>query len=423
MTTAHPSPSPPDPFAEDPAAGGVQISKSRSRLIVEEFLANSAHYPAANIFLELLLEGPRAYLFGVDFYAILLAACVQAIVIGTGTYLGRNWQFLGNLVGPALYTAIEFSFEGMGFFNGPHHIAYWIFALSIGSMRQIRYGNTSGPTAYLATILEGLLRASIFLVMYAIFEALNDNQTLSVTVFLSENTHTYVATVLPLLGLLLGAAAVNADIYESRLTETADRLKAISSWSWGPKLVAASIENPDILQLTRQDRTVLFMDIRGFTAWSETKDPQTVVTVLNDLFAQSERSLQDQDIVRAKHIGDELMLVLGEDVDAIDIATTVARTAAGVLVPHGLSVGIGVHRGPVIEGLMGGENVRSYDVIGDTVNTAARLCGAAGPFEILASEAIVTPDSRAPSTEVRELSLKGKSAPMTVAVIDTREPR
>jgi len=406
-----------DPFSAAGDQNQNPLGKSRNRLILEEFLSNSAHYPLANIFLEILLEGPRAYLLAIDFYAIILAACVQAAVIGSAEHRGRNWQFLGNFVGPALYTVIEVGFEGTAFLNSPHHIAYWVFAFLIGGLRQYRHSRPDGFGVRLATIGENVLRAGIFLVMYAIFESISGNQALSVTDFLTEKSHIYVAIVLPLLGVLLGAAAVNTNIFQSRLTETARRLHTISAWSWGPRLVAASIEDPNILRLARRERTILFMDIRGFTAWSEEREPKIVVELLNRLFAAAEHALDDRDVVRAKHVGDELMLVLSENADDLAVARSLAQAAQQALQPSGLSVGVGLHRGPVIEGLMGGENVRAYDVIGDTVNTAARLCGAAGPSEIVFTRTLNSCAAPPETIQDRSLELKGKSSPVEVSVI------
>jgi adenylate cyclase len=77
-----------------------------------------------------------------------------------------------------------------------------------------------------------------------------------------------------------------------------------------------------------------------------------------------------------------------------------------------LDIGIGVHTGPVVAGYIGSSKALSYTVIGDTANTSARLCGVAGPGEILVSEATLT-DLRGGFTyeELPPANLKGKEKP------------
>jgi adenylate cyclase len=77
-----------------------------------------------------------------------------------------------------------------------------------------------------------------------------------------------------------------------------------------------------------------------------------------------------------------------------------------------LEIGIGIHTGPVVAGYIGSSKALSYTVIGDTANTSARLCGAAGPGEILVSaETIEQLGSRFDYQELPPLRLKGKEKP------------
>ncbi len=81
-----------------------------------------------------------------------------------------------------------------------------------------------------------------------------------------------------------------------------------------------------------------------------------------------------------------------------------------------LAVGAGVHCGPVVEGVLGGEGAKAYDFIGDTVNTAQRLCDAAMPGELLVSGAACDVAGIAPA-QYRELAVKGKREPLRVAAM------
>jgi hypothetical protein len=85
----------------------ARIRGTRWGYIAEEFFTNAAHFPLANIFLEMLIEGPFAYVKQPDPYVIVFAAAVQAWLIGRWRHNGRPLPLPGNLLGPAVYTAIE----------------------------------------------------------------------------------------------------------------------------------------------------------------------------------------------------------------------------------------------------------------------------------------------------------------------------
>jgi adenylate cyclase len=77
-----------------------------------------------------------------------------------------------------------------------------------------------------------------------------------------------------------------------------------------------------------------------------------------------------------------------------------------------LEIGIGIHTGPVVAGYIGSSKALSYTVIGDTANTSARLCGAAGPGEILVSASTIERlGSSFDYKELPPLQLKGKEKP------------
>jgi len=89
--------------------------------------------------------------------------------------------------------------------------------------------------------------------------------------------------------------------------------------------------------------------------------------------------------------------------------------AQQALAPWGLGAGIGLHSGPVVEGLLGSAGIKGYDVIGDTVNTAKRIEGAAGAGEVLVSEPVRAALGAALAVGARrELTVKGKEAPIAV---------
>jgi class 3 adenylate cyclase len=125
--------------------------------------------------------------------------------------------------------------------------------------------------------------------------------------------------------------------------------------------------------------SVLFMDVRGFTTMAETADAQEVVGRLNELYEQVVPAILRHGGHANKFIGDGLLAVFGapdrhpDHADravaaALDVAECVARRFRGEL-----RVGVGVNSGPVIAGTIGGGGRLDFTVIGDTVNTAARV--------------------------------------------------
>ena len=171
---------------------------------------------------------------------------------------------------------------------------------------------------------------------------------------------------------------------------------------------------------SRRRVTVLFSDIRGFTAFAEGHEPEAVVEMLNAyLQVQAEVVLKHGGDID-KFVGDELMARFdGEHherraveaaVEITEVVTTLSRARQQHV--SDIAVGVGVNSGDVIVGAMGAETRMDYTVIGDAVNLAARLCSAASRSEVIVSET-----TRASAGEVERvafesmtpIALKGKS--------------
>jgi adenylate cyclase len=158
---------------------------------------------------------------------------------------------------------------------------------------------------------------------------------------------------------------------------------------------------------------VLFLDIRGFTAWSERKSPEEVVDMLNAFYATTEGALGAFVPIKLKYTADEVMAVFADAQGAIHAGKAILAVLQVQLNGMGLTVGGGVHFGNVVEGVMGAQGAKAYDFIGDTVNTAQRLCDAAVADELLASVDACNA-AGLPVLAVRDIVAKGKSTSVQV---------
>ncbi len=175
----------------------------------------------------------------------------------------------------------------------------------------------------------------------------------------------------------------------------------------------------------RRRCTVLFSDVRGFTAFSEQRQPEEVVDALNRyLHAQAQvvkRHGGDID----KFVGDELMAhFTGTDMEASAVAAAVEMIEAveklnAALPPDyaKLAIGVGVNAGDVVFGAMGAEDRMDFTVIGDAVNLGARLCSAAKPGQVLVSgfaRQAFQEVSGVSLEPLEPISVKGKREPIPI---------
>lgn len=177
-------------------------------------------------------------------------------------------------------------------------------------------------------------------------------------------------------------ARVRACLESKRMS---DRLRKYAGWLFGRNLFSHALAEPAALTLTRRQRTILFADIRGFTPWSERHLPEEAVTMLNNYFETAEGLWAGSSIIKTEYTGDEIMGVFPSVADAVRIGEAMRRDLGALLARFGLGIGIGIHTGLVIEGLMGGAEVKAYRFVGDTVNTAKRICTEAQTGQLLLS--------------------------------------
>ncbi|MCX4243872.1 adenylate/guanylate cyclase domain-containing protein [Paraliomyxa miuraensis] len=146
----------------------------------------------------------------------------------------------------------------------------------------------------------------------------------------------------------------------------------------------------------RTKLTVLFSDVRGFTAFSETVEPEEVVQMLNRYLEAQAEVVEEHGGDIDKFVGDELMATFrGPDMEARALACAVRMVEVveriNDALPEGvprLQIGVGINMGEMVLGAMGARNRMDFTVIGDAVNLGARLCSAAEPGQVLMTTAV-----------------------------------
>lgn len=195
-------------------------------------------------------------------------------------------------------------------------------------------------------------------------------------------------------------------------------------------VVKQLLENPDSFRLggVNQVITVLFADIRGFTAFSEKEKPEKVVGLLNRYFSVMTDIIFEHGGTLDKYIGDGLMAIFGaptateEDaLNAVKAAVTMQKRLAQLnteLTSEGyglISVGIGLHTGEATIGYIGSNKRSEYTAIGDTVNLASRLESSAVGGQILMSEATAAASGNlVPVNTLEPMTVKNRVQPVNV---------
>ena len=173
---------------------------------------------------------------------------------------------------------------------------------------------------------------------------------------------------------------------------------------------------------------VMFLDIRDFTTFSETREPTEVVEYLNSLFVFMIDSVNRNHGIVNKFLGDGFMAIFGAPIssdqdrqNAVRAAREIveevhARTSEGSI--PATRIGIGLHAGMAVTGNVGSEQRKEYTIIGDVVNLASRIeqLNKQLGSELLVSEVVAKslPDTKDGSMEIGDVHVKGRGEPVRV---------
>ncbi|MBI4451206.1 adenylate/guanylate cyclase domain-containing protein [Candidatus Woesearchaeota archaeon] len=189
-----------------------------------------------------------------------------------------------------------------------------------------------------------------------------------------------------------------------------------------PEIAAELIKDPANSAGKKCEITVMFTDIRGYTALSEKHPAETIVQLLNTYLGRLTQVIMDNHGVVDKYIGDAIMAVwnapvgCGEHVLHASKAALAMQQAIAELNKQAelpVHLGIGLHTGEAIIGSIGIPERMEYTVIGDAVNLASRLCSKAERGEIRVSQEVVDAlGGRAVVNDLGKHEVKNKAAPV-----------
>jgi len=202
------------------------------------------------------------------------------------------------------------------------------------------------------------------------------------------------------------------------------RLKRFFSPQLAEAIVTGGADDP--LRSHRREITVVFLDLRGFTAFAEGVEPEEVMSVLREYHAAMGRLILEHEGTLERFTGDGMMIFFNDPQPVPNPAERAVRMALAMRahvdelargwkkLGYELDFGVGIAQGYATIGAIGFEGRWDYGAIGNVTNLAARLCGEAQPGQILVSRRLYGSLEELIEVEpAGELSLKGFSRPVT----------
>ena len=207
--------------------------------------------------------------------------------------------------------------------------------------------------------------------------------------------------------------------------ERLGRLRRFFSPQLAEAIVSGGADDP--LKSHRREITVVFLDLRGFTAFAETAEPEEIMGVLREYHAAMGLLILEHEGTLERFTGDGMMIFFNDPTPVPDPQERAVRMALAMrervdeLVRvwrkrgYELDFGVGIAQGYATLGAIGFEGRWDYGAIGTVTNLAARLCGEAQPGQILISRRLYSSlEERIDAVPVGEMSLKGFSRPVSV---------
>lgn len=250
--------------------------------------------------------------------------------------------------------------------------------------------------------------------------------------------------ILLVLLVLLGIVGIGGWVYAYRRSQTlrsrlADANRELEQLQrtfnrFAPARVVDDILEKQTLDIAEtREVTILFADLRGFTALSEQREADELVALLNKYFQRMDRAVDEHSGFISKFIGDGLLVLFGalhhnpwQATDAVKAALDMQRQVTALddeVETDGLadlSLSVGIHRGEVVAGIVGSFEVKEFTVVGRHVNIASRVEGLTRTHgeDILITEAVKEHlDPAIILEEQPPKSVKGVQVPVTTYAV------
>jgi class 3 adenylate cyclase len=216
---------------------------------------------------------------------------------------------------------------------------------------------------------------------------------------------------------------------EERVNEQLRQLENLSRLKrfFSPQLAEAILSGDaaDPLATHRREIVVVFLDLRGFTAFAETSEPEEVMGVLREYHAEMGKLILEHEGTLERFTGDGMMIFFNDPVVVPNPAERAIRMAMAMRERvselskswrghgHDLSLGIGIAKGYATIGGIGFEGRLDYGAVGTVTNLAARLCGEAKGGQILTNRKTLTEfETLVDADPIGELTMKGFAKPI-----------
>ncbi len=216
---------------------------------------------------------------------------------------------------------------------------------------------------------------------------------------------------------------------EQRVEQQVNQLKHMERLKrfFSPQLAELIIvgESADPLKPHRSEITVVFLDLRGFTAFAETSEPEEVMSVLHEYHTAMGELILAHEGTLERFTGDGMMIFFNDPVpidDPVGHALTMTLEMCAAVEDlkkkwhkfgYDLGFGIGIARGYATIGAIGFEGRRDYGAIGTVTNLSARFCAEAADGQILTNWKTLAPlEDKIEYEEIGEIAFKGISRPI-----------
>jgi class 3 adenylate cyclase/CheY-like chemotaxis protein len=194
-----------------------------------------------------------------------------------------------------------------------------------------------------------------------------------------------------------------------------------------PQLADLVVGDENLLRSHRREIVVFFADLRNFTPFAQNSEPEEVMGVLAEYHREMGALVHGYGATLERFTGDGIMAFFNDPIQcddpaerAVGMALDIREAVRGLALGwhrrgHDLAVGMGIAQGFATLGRIGFEGRYDYSAIGSVTNLAARLCGEAGPWQVLVTDRVLAAVEPTITSElVGDLQLKGFSRPVRV---------